>query len=245
MSLIGRIRRAAARRTPVRATPSRLAAPVASLTFDDFPRSAWTIGGPILEAYGARATYYLSGRFCGAHEDGLDYYQAEDLAPLAAAGHELACHTFSHINGATTAWPALQADIARNARFLEAATGAAPRNFAYPYGDISVAAKRRCGAAFRSSRGICPGLNAGRLDLGQLRSFPLEARSYDPAVVAAAVRQAAEAPAAWLTFFSHDVSDTPSPYGCTPQMLRFVLDLLRDHGLPAVTVDQALDRAGI
>lgn len=244
MSFMGRIHRTAARHLPVKATPSRLAASVASLTFDDFPRSAWTIGGPILEAYGAKATYYLSGRFCGAHEDGLDYYEIEDLNPLVAAGHELACHTFSHINAVTTAWPALKADIARNARFLADAVGQAPRNFAYPYGDISVAAKRHCGAAFRSSRGIYPGMNSGRLDLGQVRSFPLEARSYDPATIIAAVRQAAEAPT-WLTFFSHDVSDTPSPYGCTPAMLRFVMDLLRDHAMPAVTIDAALDRAGV
>ncbi len=245
MDVMGRLRRAAARHTPVRPTPSALAAPAASLTFDDFPRSAWTTGGPILEAYGARATYYVSGRYCGVREDGLDYYQAEDLTALIAAGHELACHTFSHLNAARVSWTALQADIAANARFLADTAGLpAPRNFAYPYGDISVAAKRRCGGAFRSARGITPGLNGRVLDLGQVSAFPLEARSYDEAVVAAAIDRAADA-GAWLVFFSHDVSEAPSPYGCTPAMLRFVLGALKDRNVAAVTVDEALDRAGV
>lgn len=244
MDLIGRLNRAAARRTPVRATASTLAAPVGSLTFDDFPRSAWTTGGPILDAFGARATYYVSGRYCGVHEDGLDYFEAEDLHALVAAGHELACHTYSHINARRTAWPALQADIADNARFVTDLGLPAPRNFAYPFGDISVSAKRRCGAAFRSARGITPGLNGAVVDLGQVRAFPLEARSYDQAVAGAAIDEAAAA-GAWLAFFSHDVSEAPSPYGCTPAMLEFVLERLGSRGVAAVTVDEALDRAGI
>lgn len=245
MDLMGHLHRAAARRIPVRPTPSALAAPVASLTFDDFPRSAWTTGGPILKSHGAKATYYVSGRYCGVHEDGLDYFAAEDLGPLVAAGHELACHTYSHINAARTAWTALQLDIALNARFLADTAGLpAPRNFAYPYGDISVASKRRCGATFRSARGITPGLNTAVIDLGQVRAFPLEARSYDETVVGTAIDEAATAPN-WLVFFSHDVSETPSPYGCTPAMLRFVLDRLKRRDIPVITVDEALDRAGI
>ena len=41
------------RQIPVKCIRSKLEAPVASFTFDDFPRSAWTIGGPILAKYGA------------------------------------------------------------------------------------------------------------------------------------------------------------------------------------------------
>ncbi len=41
-----------------KAKPSRLAGyrPVASVTFDDFPRNAWTLGGPVLARHGVRAT---------------------------------------------------------------------------------------------------------------------------------------------------------------------------------------------
>jgi peptidoglycan/xylan/chitin deacetylase (PgdA/CDA1 family) len=40
--------------------------PVASITFDDVPKNAWTQGGPVLARRGIRATYYTTGGFCGA-----------------------------------------------------------------------------------------------------------------------------------------------------------------------------------
>ncbi|MEE9184603.1 MAG: hypothetical protein V3U39_09040, partial [Acidimicrobiia bacterium] len=51
-----------AARTTIR---SRLPAPVVTFTFDDFPQSAWSVGGRILERHNARATYFLSAKFCG------------------------------------------------------------------------------------------------------------------------------------------------------------------------------------
>ncbi len=66
----------------VKPAPLRPDAAIASLSFDDFPRSAWTVGGPILARHGVRATYYVAGRFCGGQEDGLDYYdEARTCAP--------------------------------------------------------------------------------------------------------------------------------------------------------------------
>ena len=45
-------------------------------------------------------------------------------------------------------------------------------NFAYPYGFASVSHKRQLGKAFRSARGILPGVNSGAIDLQFLRSTP-------------------------------------------------------------------------
>ena len=58
VSLIGR---------HMRVRPARLAGrrPVASISFDDFPKSAWTLGGPVLARHGVRGTYYTGGSFCG------------------------------------------------------------------------------------------------------------------------------------------------------------------------------------
>ena len=78
--------------------PARLVfeRPTASFSFDDFPRSAFEAGAPILERYGAKATYYAAGTFCGGRADGLDYYDEAMLRAVAAAGHEVGCHSFSH-----------------------------------------------------------------------------------------------------------------------------------------------------
>ena len=54
------------------ARPARLAGhkPVASITFDDFPKNAWTQGGPVMARYGVKGTYYTAGGFCGRTENG-------------------------------------------------------------------------------------------------------------------------------------------------------------------------------
>ena len=77
----------AARKLQVR--PVRLAGvrPVASLSFDDFPRNAWTVGGPVMARHGVRGTYYTAGGFCGRAVGGTVFYDVSDLKALAAAGH--------------------------------------------------------------------------------------------------------------------------------------------------------------
>lgn len=242
--LADRVRRRAARLVRVKTAPSGATGPMASITFDDFPRSAWTTAGPILAQYGAAATYYLSGTFCGRTADGLDYYTRGDLAEVRDAGHELACHTFSHLNAAKTRRAEMDADLVRNSDFIVDCGGAAPRNFAYPYGDISIGAKKALAPHFRSCRGIVPGPNAGDLELGCLEAVGIEVREWTPAKIEEAAAAAAERKG-WLVLFSHDVSDDPSPYGCTPAMLRHALETLKRHGLTSITVDAALGQAGI
>src|SRR4051812_29284808 len=79
-------------------TPARLAGhrPVASISYDDFPKNAWTQGGPVMAKHGVRGTYYTAGGFCGRTENGTVFYDETDLKELAAAGHEIACHGFGH-----------------------------------------------------------------------------------------------------------------------------------------------------
>ena len=42
-----------------------------SFTFDDLPKSAVTTGAGMLEAHGARGTFYVSGGLVGAARAGL------------------------------------------------------------------------------------------------------------------------------------------------------------------------------
>ena len=242
--LPSRLRSRAARLTPVRRVRSRLERPTASFTFDDFPRSAWTCGAPLLARYGGKATYYVSGRFCGTHEDGLDYYTLHDLKAAHAAGHEIACHTFDHVRGSAVPSEGLEDDFARNARFLRGALGEdlPLGSFAYPYGHVSPRTKLVAGRRFPVSRGIVPGVNAGVLELAQLKAIPLERRNWNPRRVERLVRQAQER-RGWVVFFSHDVSDSPSPFGATPYMLRHALEAVRSAGMDILTVRDALARA--
>ena len=242
--LPSRISSRLARVTPVKRGRSRLEAPLASFSFDDFPRSAWTAGGPLLARYGARGTYYVSGRFCGAQEDGLDYYTLHDLRALHAAGHEVGCHSFDHVRGSQAPSHQLEDDFDRNAEFLRLCLGECVKleTYAYPYGNVSPRTKRLAGRRFPAARGIVPGVNAGVLELAQLKAIPLERRQWDARKIEQWVAMAAEK-AGWVIFFTHDVSDSPSPFGATPYMLKHALETVRSHGIEILPVREALARA--
>ncbi len=242
MNLLAKANNALTRQIRYKTARSRLDAPIASFTFDDFPRSAWTVGGPLLERYGARATYYAAGRFCGRHEDGLDYYEADDLRAIRAAGHEVGCHTFSHRSSPKVGSADLQADWDRNVAFVREALGQDGfASFAFPYGDASPRTKKLASARFPVSRSVYSGVNSGEIDLAQLRAVPLEIRNWKAAEVEARVAEAVRS-TGWIVFFSHDVSDSPSPYGATPEMLEHALATVRAAGIDILPVREALGR---
>ena len=239
IGLSARARRFAPRRLPVKTARSRLERPLASITFDDFPRSAWTVAGPILARYGARATYYAAASFCGRTVDGIDYYDADDLRAVSRAGHEIGCHSFSHDKAPTLAPAALYAEADRNAQALGAMTGATLCSYAYPYGEVSPRAKLVMARRFASARGIAAGVNRRRIDLAELKAVPLEARRWRPELIRKAVNTARDE-AGWLILFTHDVCDSPSPYGCTPAMLEQALRWLADAGVEILPVKHAM-----
>ncbi len=230
------------RLVPAKWVQSKLRAPIASITFDDFPRSAWTVGGPLLARYGAKATYYAAGRFCGIVEDGIAYYTREDLREVEAAGHEVGCHTFDHRYGSRVGSAALRKEADRNQATLGEVLGDTRLcSFAYPYGDASPRTKLLYARLFPTSRGIRAGVNAGTIDLAQLRSVAIEAKRWDPARIEAWIAETVER-TGWLTLFTHDVGDDPTPYGCTPAMLEHALRALSDAGVEMVTVKAGLAR---
>jgi len=228
-----------ARRLPVKRVPMRARRPVASITFDDFPKSAWTVGGPLLARYGARGTYYTAGTFAGRTVDGIAYYDSGDLTALRAAGHEIGCHGFGHQRVSSLSNAALKADIARNTQFLRSFNGGeAPVSYAFPFGDTTVRTKLFYAHRFATARGVHPGVNDGVLDLAQLRTIGIETYTWNDEKVARAIDHAKTANG-WIVFHSHDVSENPSPYGCTPAMLERVLKALTDAGIEILPVREA------
>ena len=223
MSLKIRLTSLAARSLKVR--PARLAGhrPVASITFDDFPKNAWTQGGPVLAKHGMRGTYYTAGGFCGRTVNDTVFYDEADLREIAAAGHEIACHGFAHQPTPTLTTDDLARDAARNTEFLKPFLGGeAPASYAFPYGRVSPRTKRFMAPRFTNLRGVHPGVNVGKVDLAQLNAVSLEKRCWDQNAIEAAINTVLKNNG-WLVLYTHDVSDDPSPYGSTPQMLDWAL----------------------
>jgi peptidoglycan-N-acetylglucosamine deacetylase len=99
--------------------------PEIALTFDDGP-GRWTaeIAGT-LEGHGCNATFFLRGPAVEERPD--------QVAALAAAGHELGNHLWSHSDSTTLSREELREELERTAGAIEAAGGARPDLVRPPY----------------------------------------------------------------------------------------------------------------
>jgi peptidoglycan/xylan/chitin deacetylase (PgdA/CDA1 family) len=238
-----RLTRFIARQVRVRPARMRARRAIASITFDDFPKSAWTIGGPVLARFGVRGTYYTAGNFCGRTVNGTVFYDAEDLQALAASGHEIACHGFGHQPTPTLDTNVLAQDMARNAAFLKPfLNGGKPQSYAYPFGASSLRTKKFYAPHFSNLRGVHPGINYDRIDLSQLNALSLEMRSFSQEKLDAAIAGAL-ANNGWISFYTHDVSDSPSEYGSTPDILTLALERTRAAGIEILPMHEAVSVA--
>jgi peptidoglycan/xylan/chitin deacetylase (PgdA/CDA1 family) len=228
------------------AVPFRLQnkTPMVSFTFDDPPKSSATDGAPMLDEYNARGTFYISGGLVDQLSDHWVGINADEIVRLHRTGHEIACHTFSHVRTPDLNAAALTAEIEKNRRYLLALDPSIRiENFAYPYGLGSVSHKRRLKQTFRSSRGIIPGANSGIVDLHFLNSTPLINRHIDTDGIDRAYDEAI-ATNGWVIFYSHDVAASPSPYGCTPALLQHALAEASRRNIRILSVADALAASG-
>lgn len=219
--------------------------PMVSFTFDDAPKSAATSGAGILEAHDARGTFYISGGLVGTTvSPNWASVDAEDIVNLHRKGHEIGCHTFSHQRACDLSAESLAAEILDNQRYLHSLDPSIKvENFAYPFGYGSFARKHQLRTAFRSCRSIMPGMNSGTVDPQFLRALPLIDRHIDRGGIEQAFDEA-QTTNGWLIFYSHDVADRPSPYGCSPTLMNHALEAAAKRKIPVLNMAEALLCAG-
>jgi peptidoglycan/xylan/chitin deacetylase (PgdA/CDA1 family) len=157
---------------------------IVSFTFDDFPRSAVTWGARTLENYGACGTFYAAGSMCERTIDGVSYFNSSDVPALGAAGHEIGCHTFSHVPISDLTTQSLRQELDKNAAFVaDKSPGYVMCSFAYPFGAVSPFSKPLLQRCFATCRGTRHGLNSRKLDLGFLRAVRLYSHLIDEAMI--------------------------------------------------------------
>lgn len=213
--------------------------PLVSFTFDDCPVSAITHGVKPLEALGWQSTVYVACGLLGTtNHHGLQISEG-DVKALHASGHEIGGHTYSHTDAMLVDLPDFLSDIQKNQAVLAGMGLPASRTFAYPYGQTAPAVKLALARDFDGLRGITPGTHVSRADLNQIKSVPL----FSGADIDAALDMIAalkETPA-WITFFTHDISDTPSEWGCTPDDMIRVIKAVQELNANVLPVDKAID----
>jgi peptidoglycan/xylan/chitin deacetylase (PgdA/CDA1 family) len=243
VNFLGRLR-GRARRISVSLVRSRTVRmvnvrPIVSFTFDDFPKSASLVGAKLLQNQGLAGTFYFSRSFCGRTVEGIEYYDMSDLNALAKEGHEIGCHTASHIHAPANPSARIVEDINSNGSFIRETLGDVRlTTFAFPFGDVDIRTKFLLQRRFAACRTTLSGFNRNILDLGALRAEKLyQSKGTDS--VRRLISDAAQ-PRSWLIFYTHDVSDSPTAFGCTPTLLKAAIDAALSSGFDILTVRNAL-----
>jgi len=242
-SLKGKLRRRIARLQARRTAPRGPGRPMVSISFDDAPVSAATTGAAILEARGLRGTYFISMGLAGQAGPMGDNADGDQVRALAEAGHEIGCHTFSHLDCGQAPAGLATGDVERNLQALAELGAPEPSSFAYPYGEVSAPAKAALGARYGILRALHHGLVGRGSDLNQAPAVGIEGR--DGEATARRWLKRALAERAWLILYTHDIRGEPSPFGCTPGALERLLDEAMAGGAQVVTVAEGRRRLGM
>lgn len=214
--------------------------PLVSFTFDDFPRSALLVGGAVLSRFGLAGTYYASFGLAGKETASGQMFVVDDLETLLEQGHELGCHTYSHLDSWETETDDFEESIIKNSMSLkEVFPGAEFQTFAYPISLPRPLLKARITPHFRACRGGGQRFNVGRTDLNQLSAYFLEKSRDNFQAIKHIVDRNARA-GGWLIFATHDVTDSPTPFGCTPEFFENVVQYVISSGAQVVPVIEAM-----
>ncbi|KAF0127887.1 MAG: hypothetical protein FD152_2467 [Xanthobacteraceae bacterium] len=244
-SLSERIDHVIGRRWPFRSARIALDKPVVSVSFDDFPLSAYVHGARILEDRGVRGTYYVATGLFGITTPHWIVAGEAETIDLHRRGHEIGLHSHAHRPATTMRPAAFAADLAANrARLRRLLPDLGRETYAYPYGLCGLMQKRHLATTVRASRSVQAGINAGRMDLDFINAVEISERGIDSARLDRLLDQV-EATRGWLVFFTHDVSDTPSAYGTSIAMLERVVDRTQARGIDILPVRAALERIGV
>ena len=222
--------------------------PLISFTFDDFPRSALLRGGAILATYGLRGTYYASLGLMGKQASTGTMFLREDLKLALQQGHEIGCHTFSHCPAGETPTNLFEESVLQNrSELADLSLKYEFRTFSYPISMPRVRTKERVARHFACCRGGDQDLNAGVADLNCLSAYFLE-KTRDNPVAAKRLIERNRLVKGWLIFATHDISDTPTPWGGTPEYFSDIVRCAVDSGaqiLPVIEALESLERNNI
>ena len=241
--VVSKYRRLVAYRLNRRMVSIETQVPLISFTFDDAPITAFHTGGNILHSYGARATYFVSLGLLGATTEVGTIASIDDLLRAVNEGHELGCHTFDHLYTWQTNPKKFIESITRNKLVLESIIpGICFKTFAYPIGVPRPSGKSQLEKHFLCCRGGGQIPNVGFADLNLLKAYFIDKRNNVDIESIKKIIDHSISSSGWLIFATHDVTEKPSPYGCTPHFFTEVVKYAAQSGAVILPVIDALER---
>lgn len=212
--------------------------PVVSFTFDDAPETALR-GADLLESRGFLGTFYLCFGLLGRDGPLGRFVNVEQTRDLIGRRHEVACHTAHHLQAECVPGTDYAADIDENHRLARQIFGIEATSFAYPYGSVTLTAKRAAATRHVTCRTTRSGLSVGTFDAALLPAVSI----YGDATLLSrseAMLKACALRRGWLIFYTHDVDVSPSRFGCTPEHLNCLIERAVDLGCDVLPVDRAI-----
>lgn len=214
---------------------------IISFTFDDFPCSALNVGGAILENYRVAGTYFASLGISGQNSPSGKIFALSDLTKVIERGHELGCHTYAHCPAWATDTASFETSVRRNSQALrEQIPEAVFRSLSYPISYPRPATKRSVGRHFCCCRGGGQTFNTDVVDLNYLSAFFLE-QSSDNLNAVKRIVMSNQSAGGWLIFATHDITQHPTRFGCTPAFFEEVVRFATEAGAEILPVARAYD----
>lgn len=215
---------------------------IVSFSFDDCPVSGIENGVKVLEQEGWLSTVYAATGLFGTENHLGQLMDNDDAQALHKSGHEIGEHSFSHQDANSMGLADMLRDIDRNQEALNALGLPQSETIAYPFGETNPGLKAEMADRFKGARGIQNKLHRHQVDLNQIGSLPLFTDKLEDSIDA--IKSIGRS-GGWLTFFTHDVRDNPSNWGCTPEVLSTIIKTVKDSGADVLSIKDAITALGV
>lgn len=198
--------------------------PIFSFTFDDVPLSAAYAGAEILEEVNTTGTYYVALGIKPDSDETEPFISEEDIRSLHLRGHDIQCHTFSHLNLRKHSKEQYITDCKKNrSAIIDITKQHHVSHFAYPFGLVGLSVKKILGNEYATLRTVDFGINYGVTDVTHLRAIQIFSNTIEREEIRKAIKDSSKYNA-WTIFFTHDVKNDPTPWGATPEDMQWVVD---------------------
>ena len=209
---------------------------IVSFTFDDFPQTAISNGLGILDKYHCKGTFYVSYNLLGSDSPSGKIAEMNDIKEILKNNHELACHTYAHLDCYNNSIERIVDDCKYNRDIIKKKTGIILRSFAYPKGNIKPLVKREISKCYETARTIERGINRDMIDLAALKSVPLYYKYGKDRCMEWLNRL--DEKGGWLIFYTHDVRTNPSIYGCTIELMEDIIIACQQRNFKILSIGE-------
>ena len=171
----------------------------------------------------------VSGKIC----------ETNNVNDIIKANNEIGCHTYNHMGALEQSPKEFENSLVENQKHLEKYFPQVNFEvFAYPKGQITVKTKRIVQKYYKCSRSTQPGINYGNSDFNSLFACKIYGNEKN-FLWAKNYIDKNQKVKGWLVFYTHDVSENPSAYGCTPSYLEKVIRYSIETGATICTMKNA------